>query len=297
MLLLFLSTFMSFATFLILISSLIGRRSRGTSGMRLQRMTAVRGASPPIARWNFRLARQLTGWIGHRTGSQRVKDTQGRLASAGLGGATAAELYLAAQVAALPVGLLLAATLPHARLLGMIIVPLVLWVLPVLAVRQLIRRRSRQIGRSMADVVDLLVICIEAGLGLDQAVLRVAEELSVSHRATHTELLQVVSEQRVGKPRMQAWQDLAGRLALPEMDAFVAMLLQADRFGMPIARALTTYAQNLRLRRTQRAEEQAAKTTIKILFPLVLFLFPTIFIVLLGPAILMMMHSFAGGPQ
>ncbi len=297
MLLLFLSTFLSLATLLVLLSSLTGRRSGGASGTRLQRMTAVRGVSSPIMPHNFRIARQLTSWISHRTGSQRVRDTQNRLASAGLGGPTAAELYLTARVAAIPVGLLLGATLPHARLLGMIIVPLVLWVLPMLVVRQLIRRRSRHIGRSMADVVDLLVICIDAGLGLDQAVLRVAEELSVSHPATHTELLQVVTEQRAGKPRMQSWQDLAGRLALPEVDAFVAMLLQADRFGMPIARALTTYAQTLRLRRTQKAEEQAAKTTIKILFPLVLFLFPTIFIVLLGPAILTMMHSFAGGLQ
>jgi tight adherence protein C len=127
---------------------------------------------------------------------------------------------------------------------------------------------------------------VEAGLGLDQAMLRVGQELIISHPDIHQEFIQVNREQLAGKPRLEAWKSAAERTQIPEFSLFVSMLTQADRFGTPIVRALSRFGDEIRMKRRQRAEEMAAKTKIKILFPLVLFIFPCIFIVLLAPAIL-----------
>jgi len=135
------------------------------------------------------------------------------------------------------------------------------------------------------------VICVDAGLGLDQALLRIGQEIAVSHPELHEEFMQINLEQRAGKPRIDAWQSVADRTKLPEFASLVTMLTQTDRFGTPIVRALSRFAEEIRTRRRQRAEEAAAKTKIKILFPLVLFIFPCIFIVLIGPAILQLMRT------
>jgi tight adherence protein C len=121
--------------------------------------------------------------------------------------------------------------------------------------------------------------------------LRVGRELAISHPEINQEFLQVNLEQLAGKHRLEAWRSAAERTQIPEFSLFVAMLTQADRFGTPIVRALSRFADEIRLKKKQRAEEMAAKTKIKILFPLVLFIFPTIFIVLLAPAILNIMHN------
>jgi tight adherence protein C len=137
-----------------------------------------------------------------------------------------------------------------------------------------------------------LVICIDAGLGLDQALLRIGQELEASHPDIHEELLQVNREQRAGRPRIEAWQNLADRTEIEEFAGFVAMLTQTDRFGTPIIHALSRFSEEIRTKRRQRAEEAAAKTKIKIIFPLVLCIFPCIFIVLLAPAVLSIMDGF-----
>jgi tight adherence protein C len=152
-------------------------------------------------------------------------------------------------------------------------------------------KRKNAIRRSMPDAVDLLVICVDAGLGLDQALLRVGQELGVSHKEINEEFTLVHLEQRAGKMRLEAWQSLAARTQIEEFNAFVSMLVQSDRFGTPIAKALSRFAEEIRLKRRQRAEEQAAKTKIKIIFPLVLFIFPCIFIVLLAPAMISIQDS------
>jgi tight adherence protein C len=114
--------------------------------------------------------------------------------------------------------------------------------------------------------------------------LRVGQELGTSHPEIYEEFMQINREQRAGKLRLEAWQAMAERSQLQEIDGFVNMLMQNERFGTPIARALSTFGDNLRQKRRQHAEELAAKTTVKIIFPLVLFIFPSMFIVLLGPA-------------
>jgi tight adherence protein C len=158
-------------------------------------------------------------------------------------------------------------------------------------------RRRKRIRRSIPDALDLMVICVDAGLGLDQALLRVGNELDVSYPDIQEEFLQVNREQRAGRPRLEAWQNLADRTQIEEFSAFVSMLAQTDRFGTPIIRALTRLSEDIRMKRRQRAEEAAAKTKIKIIFPLVLCIFPCIFIVLLAPAILSIMMGMQGMGQ
>jgi len=156
------------------------------------------------------------------------------------------------------------------------------------------KTRRKRIRRSIPDALDLMVICVDAGLGLDQALLRVGDELGVSYPDIQEEFLQVNREQRAGRPRLEAWQNLADRTEIEEFAAFVSMLTQTDRFGTPIIRALSRLSDDIRQKRRQHAEEAAAKTKIKIIFPLVLCIFPCIFLVLLAPAILSIMAGLQG---
>ena len=152
--------------------------------------------------------------------------------------------------------------------------------------------RRKRIRRSIPDALDLMVICVDAGLGLDQALLRIANELGVSYPDIQEEFLQVNREQRAGRPHGPG--RAAERTEIEEFTAFVGMLAQTDRFGTPIIKALSRLSEDIRMRRRQHAEEAAAKTKIKIIFPLVLCIFPCIFIVLLAPAILSIMAGFQG---
>jgi tight adherence protein C len=152
-----------------------------------------------------------------------------------------------------------------------------------------IKRRKEEIKRSLPDALDLLAICMEAGLGLDQGVVRVGQELRVRHPALSEELLQVNFEQRAGTPRITAWKDFADRAGVESVRSFVGMLIQTDRFGTPISRSLSNFSDALRTQRRQQAEEQAAKTTIKLVLPLALCIFPDVFIVTVGPAIISIM--------
>lgn len=160
------------------------------------------------------------------------------------------------------------------------------YLLPDMWLTRAVKARKKRVQKGIPDAIDLLVICVEAGLGLDQAMLRVGQELAVSYPEINEEFTQVNLEQRAGKPRLDAWQGLADRTKLEEFAGLVAMLIQTDRFGTPIVRALSRFSEEIRSQRRQRAEEAAAKTKVKILFPLVCFIFPCIFIVLLGPAML-----------
>ena len=157
---------------------------------------------------------------------------------------------------------------------------------PDLWLSAMTRKRREKIRLGLPDALDLMVVCVDAGLGLDQALLRTGEELKWSHPVLAEELLQVNLEQRAGKPRIDAWRDMADRTQLETVKGFANMLAQSDRFGTPVSRALSTFADGLRKRRSQLAEEMAAKSAIKLMFPLVLFIFPSMFIVLLGPAAL-----------
>jgi tight adherence protein C len=272
------------------------RGSRAAS-RRLRDATKVRG---PVrvrgVRWTAigkRLA-LLLRWIRGRVGISEDSSLKSRLAKAGYRGNAPVDLYHAAR-AITPLLVLVAASFsPFNRLFAMLALPAIAHLLPDILLQRLIKARQEKIRRSVPDAIDLLVICVDAGLGIDQALLRVSQELAGSNREIAEELIQINREQRAGKPRVEAWREMAERVNLAEIVAFTSMLTQTERFGTPISRALRTFSDGIRQRRRQAAEEMAAKTTVKIIFPLVLFIFPSIFIVLLGPAVLTLMRGGAG---
>jgi tight adherence protein C len=157
-----------------------------------------------------------------------------------------------------------------------------------------IKKRQSKVRRGLPDVLDLLVICIEAGLSLDHATARTAIELKNAQPEVCDELNIVVLEQRAGRPRSDAWKHMAERTDVDCVRNLVTMLVQAEQFGTSVAKTLRIHSDTLRTQRVQAVEEAAAKTTIKLLFPLVFFIFPALFVVVLGPALLSIMDSFKG---
>ena len=155
-------------------------------------------------------------------------------------------------------------------------------------------QRREHIRLGLPDALDLMVVCVDAGLGIDQALLRAGQELALSQPEISEEFIQINFEQRAGKPRIEAWESMAERTKLETVRSFVHMLAQTDRFGTPLVRALRVFADGVRQKRRQQAEELAAKTTVKLIFPLVLFIFPSIFIVLLGPALILITRNLKG---
>jgi tight adherence protein C len=154
-----------------------------------------------------------------------------------------------------------------------------------------ITKRQKAIRRGLPDVLDLLVICIEAGLSLDQATVRTSEELRLAQPELCDELRVVVLEQRAGRARSESWKHLAERTDVDCVRNLVSMLVQSEQFGTSVAKTLRVHSDTLRTQRVQAVEEMAAKTTVKLVFPLVLFIFPSLFLVTLGPAVLSMIES------
>jgi tight adherence protein C len=209
-----------------------------------------------------------------------------RLSGAGLKSTRSVNLYFASRFFGPILGIVLGTFIHTNTIFWALSFGAVFYLIPDMWLGMRTKKRRAKIRNGLPDALDLLVICVEAGLGLDQAMLRVGQELIISHPEINQEFKQINLEQLAGKPRLEAWKSAATRTQVPEFSLFVTMLSQADRFGTPIVRALSRFADELRMKRRQRSEEMAAKTKIKILFPLVLFIFPCIFIVLLAPAIL-----------
>ncbi len=155
-----------------------------------------------------------------------------------------------------------------------------------------IEKRQKKLTRGLPDVLDLLVICMEAGLSLDQATARSAEELRSSQPEICDELTVVVLEQRAGRARSEAWKNMSDRTGVECLRNLVSMLVQTEQFGTSIAKMLRVHSDTLRVQRVQMVEEMAGKTSVKLVFPLVLFIFPALFLVTLGPAAIMMADSF-----
>jgi len=158
--------------------------------------------------------------------------------------------------------------------------------LPRYVLRKKIKGRQQRITWGLADAMDLMVVAVEAGLGLNAALNRVGEELKSLHPEMHSEIEIVNLEIRVGRSREEALRNLAERTGVEDIRSFVALLIQADRFGSSIAKAVRIFADSLRTKRRQRAEQIAQKAALKLLFPLTCFLFPVIILVVLGPALL-----------
>jgi tight adherence protein C len=158
------------------------------------------------------------------------------------------------------------------------------YVLPGMVLARLAKRRAHKIRLSLADALDLLVVSVEAGLGLDQAMSRVASELAFAYPQLSEELKLINLELRAGKPRAEALRNLADRTGVDDLSSLVTMLIQTDKFGTSVAQSLRVYSETLRTKRRQRAEEAAAKTGVKMVFPLVFCIFPAIWVVTIGPA-------------
>ena len=166
------------------------------------------------------------------------------------------------------------------------------YLLPGIFVARRIQARTREIENGIADALDLLIVCVEAGSGLDQAIVKASDELGLAYPALAAELRTVTTEIRAGRPRLEAYRNFAVRTNADEVRALVTLLTQTDKFGTSIAQALRTHAQTSRTNRRQRAEERAAKVGVKLVFPLVFLLFPALYVVILGPAVIQFLRVF-----
>lgn len=223
-----------------------------------------------------------------------------RLVQAGFWSPEATRIFFGARVVA-TVALIIAGLVAGAvfdlRLSVMLLLALWLgglgWLVPSFYVRQRRAKRRTEISRALADALDLLVACVEAGIGLNQALVRVSEEVRNISEALSAEFAMVNLEIRAGTPRDDALRNLAERTGVEDVESLVSTLIQTERFGTSVGRALRVQADTLRQKRRQRAEEAAAKTTIKLVFPLVLFVFPALFVVILGPAVIQVVQALA----
>jgi tight adherence protein C len=165
------------------------------------------------------------------------------------------------------------------------------FLLPDFWLGRAIKKRQKKIRTALPDALDFLVICIEAGLSLDQATARTAAELSLSHPAISDELDIVVLEQRAGRLRSDAWKQFAERTDVDTVRVLATVLVQAEQLGTSVTKTLRVHSETLRTKRRQQVEEQAAKTSVKLVFPLVLFIFPSLFVVVLGPPMIIMSEN------
>ncbi|GAC1327443.1 MAG: type II secretion system F family protein [Candidatus Dormibacteria bacterium] len=167
-----------------------------------------------------------------------------------------------------------------------VIAGLVGYMFPELWLRQEVGKRQKEIRLALPNALDLLTISVEAGLGFDAALVRVTEKYK---NALAEEFTQVLNEVRLGRPRLEALDDMGRRVGVEELHSFIQALIQSEQLGVGIAKVLRIQSEEMRRKRRQRAEEQAAQASLKMLFPMLIFIFPTIFIVLMGPAVLIVM--------
>jgi tight adherence protein C len=228
--------------------------------------------------------------LGERASGAEVEQavTRTRLLQAGYTSPQAATIFWGVRVA-LPLGLAIAALVlvPFAGTVGLLIALMAAafgWIAPSFYLDSRIRSRQAELRRALPDMLDLMVTAVEAGLGLNQAMVRVAQEMRHGSPAMAQEMVMVNLEIRAGKPREEALRGLGDRTGLDDLRSLSAMLIQTDRFGTSVSQALRVLSDTMRTKRRQHAEEAAAKTTVKILFPLLLCVFPSIFVVIIGPA-------------
>jgi len=245
----------------------------------------------PAAELAQRLAEPLNKLLP--PSATEAKKLQKKLMHAGFRSAEAPLIYRAihlSSMAAFPLAVAGVCALTGRALDSALIYIIVAFVagffLPRFLLNRTIRKRQRLVRWGMADALDLMVVSVEAGLGLNAAMVKVASELRDVHPDVATEFELANLEIRVGRERDEALRNLAERTGVDDLRSFVAMLIQTDKFGTSIAKGLRTFSDGLRTKRRQRAEQEAQKAAVKLLFPLACFLFPTLFIAILGPAFL-----------
>jgi len=251
---------------------------------------------PSVAR--VAVASRVVQWFGPLRKTLGLADdgeVARRLSSAGYRDPVHVELYYSAKLVGPVLGGLIAGFLLRGdnMLVWFIVLVAAGFMGPDLWLTSAVTRRRERIRLALPDALDLLIICMEAGLGMDQALIRIGEELQLAHKDLSDELLFIRLEQRAGTPRIEAWRNMANRTGLEVFRSFVNMLVQTERFGTPLSKSLGYFSDALRVKRRQQAEEMAAKTTVKLVFPLVFFIFPSMFIVLLVPSLISISKSFS----
>jgi len=283
-----------FLGFLFLVLLLMPRPS--AAGALLEQVTRTGRVADDVPVWRAALnvdylARPFT-LIRGLFSPQPDPDLVHRLALAGYRKPAHADVFLGLRLAVPAVlGLLVAMFVQSGTVFIFLMAVVMGFFIPDFWLSSAITRRRQKIKLSLPDGLDFLSICLEAGLGLDQGIVRLGAELRVSHPELAEEFLQINFEQRAGVPRVQAWKSFSDRVDLESVRSFVAMLIQTERFGTPISKSLGMFSDSLRTARRQKAEELAAKTTIKMVFPLVFFIFPTMAIVVMLPAFISIVRN------
>lgn len=288
-----------FIAFFALALWALGLLSPATTDQRLRKVVGdtAPASGGAVDRWVDRVAR-LTRPLGKLSMPEdgfEQSALKTRFVHAGIRNPAAPVAYFGAKTVlavALPVLVFAIFTLTKAPIKGnallvvVLIVAAIGYYLPNAVLSRLVFVRQREIFESFPDALDLMTVCMEAGLGTEAALNRVAEDMRLKSRALSDELHLVTLELRAGAPRERALRNLAIRTGVEEVDGFVSMIIQAERFGTSIAQSLRVHADMLRTRRRQRAEEAAAKIALKLLFPLIFCIFPSLMLVLMGPAMI-----------
>lgn len=230
--------------------------------------------------------------------AREIGKLQQRLMWAGLRTQNAAAVFLGIKFVCLMTGLLIGGGasvflygFTTAALVRLVVVAGIAFFIPELILGFVIKRRKEQVFLGLPDALDLMVVCVEAGLGLDQAMRKVSEEMKKSYRAIADEFGMCNLQLQMGRPRSEVLADLGIRSGVDDLRSLAGILIQADKFGSSIAQALRVQSDAMRTKRRQLAEEKAAKCAVKLIFPLVIFIFPGIFVVLVGPAAITMMNK------
>lgn len=261
-----------------------------------RRLQPAADAARPTGLWGqvtavFR-GRRAARQLAKAAGSSKASRLQRRMESAGWTNPDAANYYALAEIAVPAICAFTPLALFGAQAwLAALVSGGIGYVIPDLVLTRATRAHQKAIQNGLPDAIDLIVVCVEAGSSLDQAIIRASEELDLAVPSLATELRTVTNEIRAGKPRLEAFQGLARRTQVDDVRALVAMLTQTDRFGTSIAQALRTHAATARTKRRQRAEERAAKVGVKMVFPLALCLIPALYVVCLGPVIIKIVRA------
>ncbi len=260
----------------------IGRRLGEITGAPVQAPVEDAGYAKSVVS-----ALKRIGNIAPKSASEMGK-LQQRLVVAGYRGSEALIIFSGLRVA-VAIGAFMLFSTPifvHPSLPMALVACLLGYVLPGMILARIAKRRQHRIRCGLPDALDLLVVSVEAGLGLDQAILRVGDELAFAHPDLCSELRLINLELRAGKARSEALHNLADRTGVEDVSSLVAMLVQTDKFGTSVAQSLRVHSDTVRTKRRQRAEEAAAKTGVKMVFPLVFCIFPPIWVVTIGPAVI-----------
>jgi tight adherence protein C len=295
---------LTISLFVLFVAEVVPSRAPGVS----RQLAALRRASRDEERDERRRKQierleQIVQRLGERvTGKRRdTASVRASLTQAGYLHPNALALYWGTRAGlalGMGAGALLVAPLlggdPLTALVGVVWAAAMGWIAPAFLVGRRVKARKKEIVRALPDALDMLVVCVEAGLGLNQALVRVAEELAQVSPVLSEQMVLVNLEIRAGTMREEALRLFAERTGVSDVSSLVTMLIQTDRFGTSIAHALRVQASALRTKRRQRAEEAAAKTAIKLVFPLVLFIFPALYVVILGPAMIQIFETLGG---